>query len=184
MKKLLVITTLIIISAGAWAQESMLTLSYGWASTNPEESDQTADGFRINALFDYNPNQGKLVHGMNLGYVLTKYEQTSQLGTNEYSFRSWPIYYSPKVLLGNSDRFKVFIKGALGLHMSKYSEEGPVLSFETNDTGFFGGVGAGALIFLKENIFLNVEYEWEYQSNISYGNAFLNTAQLGIGFKF
>jgi Outer membrane protein beta-barrel domain len=184
MKKLLIITALILIAAGAWAQESMFTLSYGWASTNPEESDKTADGFRINGLFEYNPNQGKIAHGLNIGYVLTKYEQTSQLGTNEFSFRTWPVYYAPKVLLGNSDKFKFFLKGAIGIHFSKYTEEGPAVSLEFNDTGFFGGVGAGGMLFLNEKLFLNLEYEWAYQSNYYNGNGFLNTAQLGIGFKF
>jgi len=184
MKKYLIISALIFISASAWAQESMFTLSYGWASTNPEESDNNADGFRINGLYEYNPNQGKISHGLNIGYVLTKYEETVQSATNEISFRSWPVYYAPKLIVGNSDKFKFFLKGALGIHFSKYTKDGPAVNIETNDTGFFGGVGAGGMLFLKENLFLNLEYEWAYQSNFSFGNGFLNTAQLGIGYKF
>jgi len=184
MKKFLTITVLILISTSVWAQESMFTLSYGWASLNPEEFDKTADGFRINGLYEYNPNQGKIAHGLNIGYVLTKYEEASPLGTNEFSFRSWPVYYAPKLLLGNSDKFKFFFKGALGLHFSKYMEEGPAVAIESKDTGFYGGLGAGGMLFLKENIFLNLEYEWAYQSNFYRGNGFLNTAQLGIGYKF
>jgi opacity protein-like surface antigen len=59
-----------------------------------------------------------------------------------------------------------------------------ILILETADTGFYGGIGAGGMLFLKENIFLNLEYEWAYLSNSWYSDGFLNTAQLGIGFKF
>lgn len=180
MKNNLIIAALILISASAWAQESMVTLSYGYAFANPENSDNNADGFRINGLYEYNPSQGKIAHGLNIGYVLTKYEASQ--GT-DVSLRSWPVYYAPKVMLGNSDKFKFFLKGALGIHFSKYTSEG-VLSLETADTGFYGGVGAGGMLFLKENIFLNLEYEWAYLSNSWYNDGFLNTAQLGIGFKF
>ena len=58
MKKHLIITALILISAGAWAQESMFTLSYGYAFTNPENSDNNADGFRINGLYELQSEPG------------------------------------------------------------------------------------------------------------------------------
>ena len=32
-------------------------------------------GFGSMACMNYNPNQGKIAHGVNLGYVLTKYDQ-------------------------------------------------------------------------------------------------------------
>jgi hypothetical protein len=184
MKKPLLVIAMILLATGAWAQESMFTVSYGWANLNPEESDKSADGFRINGLYEFNPTQGKIAHGLNIGYVLTKYEQSTQATTTDFSFRSWPVYYAPKVLLGNSDKFKGFLKGALGVHFSKYSSEGPALSLESNGTGFYGGLGAGGILFLQENLFLNLEYEWAYQTNYYTGNAFLNTAQLGIGFRF
>ncbi|MEQ1586030.1 MAG: outer membrane beta-barrel protein [Cyclobacteriaceae bacterium] len=184
MKKHLLFFALTLIATGAWAQESMFTLSYGWANLNPEESDKNADGFRINGLYEFNPNEGKIAHGLNIGYVLTKYDLATQAGTTNFSFRSWPIYYAPKVILGNSDKFKPFLKGALGAHFSKYKSEGAALDLESSDVGFYGGLGAGGLLFLKENIFLNLEYEWAYLTNYYSGNGFLNTAQLGIGFKF
>jgi len=184
MKKYIIITALLFVSVGLWAQESMVTLSYGYAFANPEQSDKNAEGFRINGLYELNPNQGKISHGLNIGYVLTKYEQETTIGVDEFSIRSWPVYYAPKVLLGNSDKFKFFLKGALGLHFSKFTSDGSVVNFETADTGFYGGAGLGGMLFLKENIFLNLEYEWAYLSNSYYDNGFLNTAQLGIGFKF
>jgi Outer membrane protein beta-barrel domain len=185
MKNHLLIIALILIAVGARAQESMVTLSYGYAFANPEDSNENADGFRINGLFEYNPSQGKIAHGLNIGYVLTTYSQENQVGagSSDFSIRSWPVYYAPKVILGNSDKFKFYLNGALGLHFSKYTSDG-ALNLETTDTGFYGGAGLGGMLFLKENIFLNLEYEWAYLSNSFYNDGFLNTAQLGIGFKF
>jgi hypothetical protein len=184
MKKHIIIAALILLAAGARAQESMFTLSYGYAFANPEQSDKNAEGFRINALYEYNPNEGKLAHGLNIGYVLTKYEQETSVGVDKFSIRSWPIYYAPKLMLGNSDKFKFFVKGALGLHFSKFTSESARFETEATDAGFYGGAGLGGMLFLKENIFLNLEYEWAYMANSFYDNGFLNTAQLGIGFKF
>lgn len=184
MKTHVLIVALVLISVAVWGQENMVTLSYGWASTNPEGYDENANGFRINGLYEFNPSQGKFAHGLNIGYVLTKNDEEAQGVSTSVSFRSWPVYYAPKVLLGKSEKFKFFLKGALGVHFSKFKSDGPIASIETTDTGFYGGAGAGGMLFLKENIFLNLEYEWAYQSNTYYGNAFLNTAQLGIGFKF
>jgi hypothetical protein len=189
MKKHLLIFALILISTGAWAQESMVTLSYGYTFANPEASDLNADGFRINGLYEFNPNAGKVAHGLNIGYVLNKYEESNVVGNqtieSKVSLRSWPVYYAPKLLLGNSDKFKFFLKGALGMHFSKYTAEvSSGGSLETKDAGFYGGAGLGGMLFLKENLFLNLEYEWAYMSNSFYENGFLNTAQLGIGFKF
>ena len=42
----------------------------------------------------------------------------------------------------------------------------------------------GAMVFIGERIFLNVEYELAYMSNSDYTNGLMNTANLGLGFKF
>jgi hypothetical protein len=184
MKKYVLLVALSLMTTWGWAQENNLTLSFGYAFANPEASDENADGFRINGLYEFNPNQGKVAHGFNIGYVLTKYSQEGQVGLEEFSIRSWPIYYAPKLMLGNSDKFKFFLKAALGMHFSKYKTDRTAVDVETADAGFYGGAGLGGMLFLKENIFLNLEYEWAYMSNSYYDNGFLNTAQLGAGFRF
>jgi hypothetical protein len=40
------------------------------------------------------------------------------------------------------------------------------------------------MIFLKENIFINAEYEIAWASNSWYKDGWMNTAMGGIGFKF
>ena len=82
-----------------------------------------------------------------------------------------------------SDKFKAFIKGALGMQFAGLKKEG-FINFKDNDFGFYGGGGAGIMIFIKENIFINGEYEIAWASNSWYKDGWMNTAMGGIGFKF
>lgn len=189
MKKNLFIILLMLVSATAWSQESAFTLSGGWASASPENSSSSASGYRINGLYEFNPNQGKISHGFNVGYVRTTATQTTSIGINNSitstaTIRSWPVFYAPKIMFGNSEKFKFFLKGALGWQFGGYKVESPSLTLETNDSGFYGGLGAGGMLNLNENLFLNLEYEWAYVANMYYGNGYLNTAQLGVGYRF
>jgi len=81
------------------------------------------------------------------------------------------------------ERIKLFVKGALGVQFAALKREGAI-SISDNDFGFYGGGGAGILIFLKENIFINGEYEIAWASNSWYKDGWINTAGGGIGFKF
>lgn len=86
-----------------------------------------------------------------------------------------------------SEKVKGFIKGALGWQFSKLSLKGGGaigLEGEDNDSGFAGGGGAGIMYLVKENIFLNLEYEYLWLSNSFYRDESLNTISLGLGIKF
>jgi opacity protein-like surface antigen len=91
-------------------------------------------------------------------------------------------YYADKVMFG-SDKIKVFLKGALGMQIAGLKREG-LVDIDDSDFGFFGGGGAGVMVFLKENIFINVEYEIARTSNSWYNDGRMNSAMAGIGFKF
>ncbi len=164
-----------------WSQENMVTISGGYAFANMEEADENATGFRINGLYEYNPHEGMLSHGLSFGYISTSAESSSALGT-EYKLTNWPIYYAPKLMFGKG-KFKFYVKGALGMHISTYKRTA-VVETKTSDIGFYGGASVGAMLFLGESMFLNAEYEWAYMSNSYYSNGILNTASLGLGFKF
>lgn len=175
---------ILMLSAGAWAQENRVTLSGGYVFANIEDTDESATGYRINGLYEFNPQQGKVAHGFSLGYVRTTSSVGSYLGTTDVTIRTWPLYYAPKIMFGNSEKFKIFLKGALGWQFAKLMTDGPVGTAETNDTGFYGGIGAGGMLNMSEKLFLNLEYEWAYMGNSYYKDGFINTAQLGLGFKF
>jgi opacity protein-like surface antigen len=108
----------------------------------------------------------------------------SLLGTTDVTIRSWPIYYAPKFIFGGGEKFQGFIKGALGWQFAKLITDGPAVEAEATDSGFYGGAGLGGTYLLNEKVFLNLEYEWAYMSNSFYKDGFMNTVQLGVGFKF
>ncbi|MDZ7635171.1 MAG: hypothetical protein U5L72_12400 [Bacteroidales bacterium] len=72
MKRNLLIVTMVLCSMTVLGQENMFTLSGGYVSTNIEDVDQNATGFRINGLYEFNPNGGTIAHGFSLGWLQTK----------------------------------------------------------------------------------------------------------------
>jgi hypothetical protein len=82
------------------------------------------------------------------------------------------------------NKIKIFIKGAAGIHISKYKRAGYLGELSSNDTGFYGGLGGGLIINLSDKLFLNGEYEWAYLSNYYYDGGFMNSAMGGVGFRF
>jgi hypothetical protein len=180
MKKFILIVLMLVCVSALKAQESRFTLSGGYVFTNVENADVNATGFRINGLYEFVPMGGNLAHGFSVGFIQTK--ATSSLGA-DYTLNSWPIYYAPKYSFGN-DKIKGFIKGALGTHSSGYTRITGQTEFSSRDWGFYGGAGAGVMLFLKDKLFINAEYEWAYLSNSYYQDGFVNTIQGGIGLKF
>jgi hypothetical protein len=182
MKKILLALAVVMFSAAAMAQENRFTLSGGYVFTNVENADVNATGFRINGLYEYNPMGGNLAHGFSIGFIQTK--GSSEAIGADYTLNSWPIYYAPKYHFGN-DKIKGFIKGALGMHSSNYKRTGSLGNdFESRDWGFYGGAGAGLMVFIKDKLFINAEYEWAYLSNSYYQDGFVNSIMGGLGFKF
>lgn len=185
MKRLSLFLILVLFSVTVFAQENMVTLSGGYAWANMDEVDAKATGFRINGLYEYNPSEGKVAHGASVGYIgLNATDDTfSTSEPVEYKLTSWPIYYAPKVMFGK-DKFKAFIKGAAGIHISKYKRTGYIGELSTNDMGFYGGLGAGIIINLSDKLFINGEYEWAWMSNGYYEGGFMNSAMGGLGMRF
>jgi hypothetical protein len=184
MKRSLIIVAFAIISISAWSQENRFTLSGGYAFANPEEFDFDLTGFRINGLYEYAPGNGKIAHGLSIGYIGTKGDNAG-VGSQsiEYKVNSWPIYYAPKFMLGSGSA-QGFIKGALGMQFSGLERTGSIGEVSTNDFGFYGGASVGFMKSFGEKMFINLEYEWAYLSNSYYKDGFMNTAMLGVGFKF
>lgn len=180
MKKGLLFFVLLIVAATTWAQENSFTFSGGYVFANLEESDTGADGYRINASYEFNPAQGILSHGFTIGYVHTT---ASGIQNAEYKLNNVPIYYAPRLTFGTG-KAKLFVKGALGTHISGYKREGGAGEITSTDMGFYGGAGAGLLLNINEKVFLKAEYEWAYLSNSWYRDGFVNTAMAGIGFTF
>jgi hypothetical protein len=182
MKKQILIILLVLISFRAFSQENMITLSGGYAFANIEDSDDKGTGFSIKGNFEFNPLAGHLAHGITFGFVRLRTTEIDGLQEIEKTISSFPVYYAPKYMLGN-DRMKAFIKGAIGLQYADLKREGIVTTSDV-DFGFYGGGGAGIMVFLTEALFVNGEYEIAWASNSTYKDGWINTFSGGIGFRF
>ena len=158
-----------------------MTFAGGYAFGNMEGSDTEPSGYRINGLYEYNPHEGVVSHGFSFGYISTSAELRG-LPREEIKYNNWPIYYAPKFILGKGI-LRFYLKGALGIHISTYKRTA-LIETKTTNLGFYGGASAGVMLFLGQSFFLNAEYEWAYLSDSYYTNGFVNTANLGLGFKF
>jgi hypothetical protein len=166
----------------AMSQENMVTFSGGYAFANIADIDVNGTGWKANGLYEFNPSGSKIAHGFSFGYISVSATEGSGSSYIKYIVNSLPIYYAPKLMLGN-EKIKGFVKGALGMHFSAVKREG-MSTLDDNDFGFYGGIGLGGMLFLKENIFINVEYELTYISNAWYKDKLMNTLGGGIGFRF
>jgi len=182
MKKSIFIACLILFSIKGFSQENMVTVSGGYSFANIEDSDDKGTGWRINASYEFNPNAGMFVHGLSLGYISLSTTDGVGQQTIDSKVNSFPVYYAPKVVFG-SDKFKGFAKGVLGMQFASLKREGFV-TFDDFDFGFYGGAGAGVMVFINEKIFVNVEYEIAWASNSWYKDGWMNTAMGGIGYRF
>jgi hypothetical protein len=170
------------LSLKALSQENMITLSGGYSFAKIDEHSSNGTGWRINGLYELNPMGGKFAHGVSIGYIsISASEGIGSLNIKS-TVNSFPVYYAPKYMFGG-EKIKAFIKGALGLQFAGLKREG-LITLSDNDFGFYGGGGAGFMVFLKENIFINAEYEIAWVSNSWYNDGWINTAGGGIGFKF
>ena len=182
MKPVIAFILFMVLAITAQSQNDRFTFSGGYVFANIEEIDAGTSGFRINGLYEYKLSD-KFSHGFSFGYVETKKDVTSQLQTTEYKISNWPVYYAPKYYFGKGS-FKGFAKGALGFQFAGKKRTSEISEIKANDVGFYGGAGLGIMMETKKNLFFNLEYEWAYLSNSYYRDGFLNSAMLGIGFKF
>jgi len=179
MKNTLLLFVFLGFSFLAMAQENKFTLSGGYVFANLEDVNTDASGWRLNGLYEFNPNQSMFSHGLSFGYI----GLSADANLANYKINSWPVYYAPKVTFGTG-KIRGFLKGALGTHFTDYKRTGTLGDISTFDVGFYGGASAGGEIHISDQIFINVEYEWAYLSNSYYRDGFINSAMIGIGFKF
>jgi hypothetical protein len=182
MTRNILIPALLLWSTIAAAQENMLTIGGGYSFANIQDTDLGSTGWRINLLFDFNPGGGNIAHGLSIGYINTTAEDLGAQSA-EYKLTSTPIYYAPKMMFGK-EKLKAFVKGALGMHFSSFKRTGSLGELSSSGGGFYGGLSAGGMLFLSDKVFLNAEYEFAYLSSSYYKDGFLNSAMLGLGFKF
>jgi hypothetical protein len=182
MKKYILFAILIMFSVKAISQENMFTISSGYSFAKIEDTNIKGTGWNIRGTYEFNPVGGIIAHGFSFGYIGLKASEGIGQAELKYTINSFPLYYAPKVMFGN-EKFKGFIKGILGSQIASLKREG-ALTLSDSDFGFYGGGGAGIMFNLKENIFLNAEYEIAWASNSMYKDGWMNNISGGLGFKF
>ncbi len=181
MKKLIsLFAFVLLLSTVGMAQQQNLTLSGGFVMTKVEDIKTDATGYRINGLYELPIFESPFSHGISFGYIHTAADLKTAGILSEFKMNNFPIYYAPKITFGN-EKVKLFIKGALGVHFSNYKAITNNLEVTDKDFGFFGGGGLGTTIFINQNVFLTLEYEWDYLSNSWYRDGYVNSFMGGIG---
>lgn len=191
MKRFILTIAIACISYFGFSQENLLSISGGYAFANVDDSEYFTDdpnikgtGWRINGTYDFNRGQGPIAYGFSVGYISVSAEYTGTADTlTEYKISTVPFYFAPKYLFGN-DTFKGFIKLAIGAQSANFKRTTPTAEITGNDFGFYGGGGAGLMVFVSEMIFINVEYEIAYMTNNYYRNGLMQSAMGGIGVRF
>lgn len=191
MKQFIAIIFLSAISVLGYSQENMVTISGGYSFGNVDYTEGLIDvnleftGWRINGLYEFNKNEGKLANGLSIGYIsLSTSGNENQTDSATYSISTLPIYYAPKFLFG-SEKLKGFVKGALGFQHTKLKRTSYFnVQTELDGWGFYGGLGAGVMFSINESIFINAEYEFAWMTNSYYSGGIVNSVMGGIGIKF
>lgn len=190
MKRLFITITLVSFVFLGFSQENLVNLTggYTWATIDdsdyfPDDPSIKGSGWRINGTYDYNPNEGKVAYGFSMGYTSISASYDGGAGSTDYSISSIPAYFAPKFLFGN-ERIKGFIKLMIGVQRATLKRTGPAGELTASDFGFYGGAGAGLMVFVSEKIFLDAEYEIAYVTNSYYRNGLMQSALFGIGVKF
>lgn len=80
----------------AISQENMVTVSGGYSFASIEDTHIKGTGFRINGLYEFNPNGGMFAHGVSFGYIGLTASDGVGSQTINYTINSFPLYYSAK----------------------------------------------------------------------------------------
>jgi len=191
MKRVFFLLIFSFVALFLFSQENLISISGGYAFANIDDSDYLQDdpnikgtGWRINGTYDFNTNEGKVAYGLSVGYISigATYSATGDT-TAEYKVSSIPFYFAPKYIFG-SEKTRGFVKLAIGGQSATLKRTGTATDATASDFGFYGGGGAGVMIFVHEKVFLNIEYEIAYMTNSVYRNGLMNSVMGGIGVKF
>jgi hypothetical protein len=179
MKRNFIIIALLFCFAALRAQDNIITISSGYATAIISDSDLKGTGWKISGLYEFNQQEdSKFLHGISFGFINTHASD----GDQNYRLNSFPLYYAPKIIVGER-KIKGFLKGALGIQFSSVRLEG-LFDLTDADMGLYAGAGAGFMIMLNEELFINAEYEIAWASNKYYKDGLISTIGGGIGIKF
>lgn len=160
----------------ARAQENNLILQGGYSAGNGTAS---PTGYKINASWEFQPVGDRWTMGGSIGYVKVSAKEAG----NNFDVSSVPICFVSRIMFGG-EKFKFFVRGSLGTHLSSLSYTGSVISTNDSQWGMAGGLGGGLMYYMSETLFLSADYEWLWLSNPYTNSGSIGTSSVGVGFKF
>jgi hypothetical protein len=179
MKHSFLLPILLFAAAGAYGQDNRISLAGGYSFAIIKDVDTRGSGWNVRGLYEINHVGNNLAHGILLGVVHFK----ASTDDRSSDVTTWPVCYAPKLFFG-SGSFRGFAKIAAGLHTTRIKTEGPAVTVNDMDFGFFGGLGAGVEYLFNEKFFMNAEYEVVFLSNSYYKDGVINNISLGLGMRF
>jgi len=184
----------VLFSCTAFAGENLISIAGGSSSATLKDRDAKAAGWRLSGLYEFSKTQSLFAHGVGVGYFSLSGSSayTEQVSGNpaevtaDYEGTSVPVYYAPKLLLGKGEIFKAYVNLMAGVQFSNYTARtsNSAGKVTANDSGFYGGGGAGLLYRIKNKYFITGGYEFSYLSNGYYSDGVVNSFILGLGIRF
>lgn len=162
-------------------QSRNMVVGGGWATVQPDGTDKAINGFKIGGLYEFVLNDHWAVNS-SLSFVHFKKDAGEGAALVSNTYQPWPFLINGKYSVGKNN-VQGYIKGAAGLQISKVKLESQSTVLKDHDVGLALGTGVGFNITLSEKLFLQTEYELQYQTNSFYKDGIIHQVTLGLGFK-
>lgn len=175
VKSILVVLLLLVFGQVAYSQESAISLNAGYLFSSDRMNNQegNGNGWRLIATYQESLKNEKWAIGISAGLMKDRY--SFALANPEFSeteLESIPIFFSGKYFIGK-EKWRGYLKGSAGANW--------IVDYKV---GFLSGLGIGVDYPINQKLYINAEYEFNLWQNDFYGIRYLQSANLGIGFKF
>jgi hypothetical protein len=180
MKQLLLLISFLVTSGALLAQENLLIVQGGPASGNGSAS---PTGYRIAAAWEFQPTGEWWTMGGSLGMVKLSASETILSATSTFDVTTIPICFVSRLTFGG-EKFKGFVRGQLGTHISSISYSGSITAASESQWGMAAGISPGIMFWVSPKIFLGADYEWLWISNAFANSGSIGIASGSIGLKF
>lgn len=175
VKPIFIVLLLLVIGQVAYSQESAVSLNAGYLFSSDRMNDQqgSGNGWRLIATYQQSLKNEKWAIGISAGLMKDRYSFTlANPEFPEVELESIPIFFSGQYFMGKK-QWRGYLKGSAGVNW--------VVDYKM---GFLSGLGIGVNHPIHEKLFINAEYEFNLWQNDFYGIRYLQSANVGIGFKF
>lgn len=179
MKRALVLILFLVPTGLAIAQENLLVIQGGTASSSGNALGSKLTGFKVNGSWEFQPMGDKWTMGGSIGYV----QLSASVANGTVKVTSIPIAFVGRYMFGG-EKFKGFVRGSLGTQISTGSYSGSVVGTSDSQWGMTASIGGGLMYWVGEKVFVSGEYEWLWLSNAIQDSGSVGCIMGGVGMRF